>query len=43
MSSKTTAALLSLRACVEDAPAGIYKDAKASGKTIDAIHPDFEV
>lgn len=36
MSNDTTVALSNFRACVEDAPAGTYEDAKALGKTIDA-------
>ncbi|KPB36953.1 hypothetical protein PsaNZ64_00380 [Pseudomonas syringae pv. actinidiae] len=36
MSKDTSTALLNFRACVDDAPAGTYEDAKALGKTIDA-------
>ncbi|NVL49838.1 hypothetical protein F2S72_08810 [Pseudomonas syringae pv. actinidiae] len=35
MSNDTNTALLNFRACVSDAPAGTYEDAKALGKIID--------
>lgn len=36
MRNDTNAALLNFRACVDDAPAGTYEDAKALGKIIGA-------